>query len=92
MRDADTPGGAVPICQNLRTHVTYYLFAPQGSGEAESFTPLKRRTTSYIYSLVRTDALHLEWEIHPSTVVISCAADRRSAGHADLTGGAGRIS
>ena len=30
---------------NPGTHVMYYLFAPQGSGEAESLTPLKRRTT-----------------------------------------------
>ena len=44
------------ICRNPGIHVTYYLFAPQGSGEAESFTPLKRRTTSHILSLVRTDA------------------------------------
>ena len=42
----DTPGQGAPICQNLGIRVTYYLFAPQGSGEAESFTPLKRRTTS----------------------------------------------
>ncbi len=44
---ADTPGESGSICQNPGTHVTYYLFAPQGSGEAESFTPLKRRTTSH---------------------------------------------
>ncbi|GAA1130479.1 hypothetical protein GCM10009651_12520 [Microbacterium natoriense] len=44
--DDDTPGGYGPICRNPGIRVTYYLFAPQGSGEAESFTPLKRRTTS----------------------------------------------
>jgi hypothetical protein len=43
----DTPGGGGSICQDPGIHVTYYLFAPQGSGEAESFTPLKRRTTSH---------------------------------------------
>src|SRR5690349_19316003 len=36
---------AGPICPPAGSHVTYYLFAPQGSGEAESLTPLKRRTT-----------------------------------------------
>jgi hypothetical protein len=36
------------ICPILRTDVTYYLFAPQGSGEAESLTPLKRRTTPHL--------------------------------------------
>ncbi len=34
------------ICRIPGIRVTYYLFAPQGSGEAESLTPLKRRTTS----------------------------------------------
>ena len=52
-RPDDTPGVRVLICQNLEIHVTYYLFAPQGSGEAESLTPLKRRTTSHLHSLVR---------------------------------------
>ena len=40
-----TRPGAGRICHTRATHVTYYLFAPQGSGEAESLTPLKRRTT-----------------------------------------------
>jgi len=47
----DTPGLPLPICQTPGIRVTYYLFAPQGSGEAESFTPLKRRTTSHITHL-----------------------------------------
>ena len=39
---------AARICPFPRTHVTYYLFAPQGSGEAESLTPLKWRTTPHL--------------------------------------------
>ncbi len=38
------------------SRVSYYLFAPQGSGKAESLTPLKRRTTSRFFHLRDLDA------------------------------------
>ena len=38
MRHARDAGWIGPI---RGTHVKYYLFAPQGSGETESLTPLK---------------------------------------------------
>ena len=34
----------IGICPNRHSRVSYYEFAPQGSGETESLTPLKRRT------------------------------------------------
>ena len=44
----DTPGVWRGFAGSLVSHVTYYLFAPQGSGEAESLTPLKWWTTPHL--------------------------------------------
>ena len=43
----DTPGVRAGFARSRNLHVMYSLFAPQGSGKAESLTPLKRRTTPH---------------------------------------------
>ena len=59
--------------------VTYYLFAPQGSGEAESLTPLKRRTTPLLkatHSLSAHDLRVYDGGSHSSKLSLS-AVHRR---------------
>ena len=67
------------ICPILGIRVTYYLFAPQGSGEAESLTPLKRRTTSTRSAPRRRSQTHfcLTWGIHTGSAVSLTARPER---------------
>ena len=67
--------GATPIRRDTGTHVKYYLFAPQGSGEAESLTPLKWRTNPLPYTLVRASRMRVEDGVPASETAVADKSD-----------------
>ena len=78
MRHARDAGWIGPI---RGTHVKYYLFAPQGSGETESLTPLKLadHLPSQQIAHLSGSTFGSKMEVFPTEAVLDSRCGSRSA-------------